>query len=119
METRISEQVPMGVRRAPHFVFSCFRDSVLLRLPVTVTVLIAGFVLAGCASDKPRVEFPPEPNYPADHRYTLDELIDLAIHRNASLDVARYEAEAAEGLVDQVKALWLPVLRYDFSTLAY
>jgi len=49
----------------------------------------------------------------------LDDLISLSVHRNASLDVARSEAEAAQGLVDQVKALWLPQLRFDFAALAY
>jgi outer membrane protein TolC len=77
--------------------------------------------LGGCASaDKPPVvEFPPAPSYPADHQYTLDELVELSLFRNASLDVSRYEAEAAQGLVDQVKALWLPALRYDFAATAY
>jgi outer membrane protein TolC len=63
--------------------------------------------------------FPPEPKFPADHLYTLDDLVRLSIHRNASLDVARYEAEAVQGLVDQVKALWLPMLRYDFAATAF
>jgi len=73
-------------------------------------------LLSGCASTEmssPPVQFPPAPQYPPDHRYTLDELLELSIHRNASLDVARYEAEAVEGLVDRVKALWLPALRWD------
>jgi outer membrane protein TolC len=63
--------------------------------------------------------FPPAPQFPPDHEYALDDLIALSIHRNASLDVARYEAEAVQGLVDQVKALWLPQLRYDLAALAY
>jgi outer membrane protein TolC len=45
--------------------------------------------------------------------------VQLAVHHNAALDVARYEAEAARGLVDQVKALWLPQLRYTFAAIAY
>lgn len=61
----------------------------------------------------------PPPSYPPDHRYTLDELIQLATYRNAELDVARYEAEAAQGLVDQVKALWLPTLRLDFAGIVF
>jgi outer membrane protein TolC len=65
------------------------------------------------------VEFPPAPRFPSDHQYTLDELIQLSVHRNAGLDVARHEAEAAQGLVDQVKALWLPSVRYDFAATAY
>ena len=75
----------------------------------------------GCAPDpkSPIAQFPPEPAYPRDHQYTLDELVELSLFRNASLDVSRYEAEAAQGLVDQVKALWLPTLRYDFAATAY
>lgn len=86
-----------------------------------LTVLLACATLAtGCASTpKPAYQPPPPPSYPPDHRYTLDELIELAEHRNASLDVARYEAAAALGLVDQVKALWLPALRYDFAAIVY
>ncbi len=76
-------------------------------------------VLTGCASPAPRVSFPPPPQYPAEHEYTLDELVQLSVYRNAGLDVARYEAEAAQGLVDQVKSLWLPQLRYDFLATAY
>jgi outer membrane protein, heavy metal efflux system len=81
-----------------------------------------GSFLCGCASTDPpgaTVQFPPAPHYPPDHRYTLDELIELSVHRNASLDVARYEAAAAQGLVDQVKALWLPALRWDAAGLVY
>jgi outer membrane protein TolC len=76
---------------------------------------------AGCATARPPpvAPFPPAPSYPPDHEYTLDELIELSVHRNASLDVARYLAESAQGLVDQVKALWLPVVRYDFAATAY
>jgi outer membrane protein TolC len=78
--------------------------------------------LSGCAAagkPSPAPQFPPTPSYPPDHRYTLDELIDLSVHRNASLDVARYEAFAAQGIVDQVKSLWLPLIRYDFAALIY
>ncbi|MEK6676709.1 MAG: TolC family protein [Planctomycetota bacterium] len=63
--------------------------------------------------------FPPHPEFPPEHRFSLDDLVLLSVHRNASLDVARYEAEAAQGLVDQVKALWLPQLRFDFAAIAY
>jgi outer membrane protein TolC len=63
--------------------------------------------------------FPPAPEYPPDHQFSLDDLIAVSIHRNAGLDVARYEAEAVQGLVDQVKALWLPQLRLDFAAVAY
>ena len=76
----------------------------------------------GCAAPQPHATptpFPPPPTYPSEHRYTLDELVTLSVYRNASLDVARYEAEATQGLVDQVKALWLPQLRFDFAALAY
>lgn len=62
---------------------------------------------------------PPAPEYPPEHLYTLDELVQLSIYRNAGLDAARYEAEAVEGVVDQVKSLWLPALRYDFAATAY
>src|SRR5512138_2932334 len=78
--------------------------------------------LLGCASTRPSdppAQFPPAPQYPSDHRYTLDELLELSIHRNASLDVARYEAEAVQGLVDRVKALWLPALRWDAAAVYY
>jgi len=87
-----------------------------------VGLVSCGWLATGCASSvkrEPVVQFPPPPQYPADHRYTLDELVQLSIYRNASLDVARYEAEAAQGLVDQVKALWLPTLRYDFVATAF
>jgi outer membrane protein TolC len=88
-------------------------------LVLPLLLLCAG--LAGCAasSKTPTVQFPPAPTYPPDHQYTLDELVELSVFRNASLDVGRYEAEAAQGLVDQVKALWLPTLRYDFAATAY
>lgn len=75
--------------------------------------------ICGCAKSGPIVEFPPAPQYPTDHRYTLDELVELSIHRNASLDFARYQAESAQGLVDEVKALWLPKLRYTFASVFY
>jgi len=76
---------------------------------------------AGCASNNaPLVAvFPPPPEYPPEHAYTLDELTELAIYRNASLDVARYEAEAVQGLVDQVKALWLPAVRISLAGFVY
>jgi outer membrane protein TolC len=76
----------------------------------------------GCAASRnttPIVRFPPAPVYPPDHEFTLDELVDLSVHRNPSLDVSRYVADAALGLVDQVKALWLPAVRYDFAATAY
>ena len=79
-------------------------------------------LLLGCAAAPkapPTPQFPPTPIYPPDHRYTLDELIELSVHRNASLDVARYEAEAIQGLVDQVKSLFLPFVRYDFAFIGY
>ncbi len=81
------------------------------------------FLGAGCApstkKSQPISQFPAAPIYPPEHRYSLDDLIALSIHRNAGLDVARYEAEAVQGLVDQVKALWLPQFRFDFAALAY
>ncbi len=92
------------------------------RLRVTALLGAALGVCAGCAGtgkSPPAAQFPPAPSYPPDHEYTLDELVELSVHRNASLDVSRWEAEAAEGLVDQVKALWLPNLRYDFAATAY
>jgi len=86
-------------------------------------VVTTACLACGCASSSkdraPDRVFPPAPQYPPDHRYTLDELVTVSVHRNASLDVSRYEAEAAQGLVDQVKALWLPQLRFDFAALAY
>ena len=76
---------------------------------------------AGCATTGPeaQVQFPPAPTYPPEHEYTLDELVELSIRRNASLDVSRYLAEAADGLVDQVKALWLPTVNYTFAATTY
>ncbi len=77
---------------------------------------------AGCASARkqPAVrEFPPAPIYPADHQYNLDELIDLSVYKNPALDAARYTAAASEGLVDAVKSLYLPSLRYDFLAAGY
>lgn len=91
------------------------------RWPV-VAVLMLGVSAAGCASThKPRVvrQFPPRPTYSADHEYSLDELIDLSIYQNPALDAARYGAAAGEGLVDEVKALYLPALRYDFLAAGY
>ena len=76
-------------------------------------------LLAGCAASRAGPEFPPAPNFPPDHRYTLDDLIDLSVHRNPGLEAARYEGEIAASLADQVKALWLPAIRYDFAALAY
>lgn len=91
----------------------------MTRWAALLCLLVGG--LAGCASGpkEPLAQFPPEPDYPPDHLYSLDDLIRLAIHHNAGLDVARYEAEAAQGLVDQVKSLWLPSLRYNFAVTAY
>jgi outer membrane protein TolC len=77
----------------------------------------------GCCAPEQRMcctpPLPPAPQYPADHLYTLDELVQLSVYRNAGLDAARYEAEALQGLVDQVKSLWLPSLRYDLAATAY
>jgi outer membrane protein TolC len=85
--------------------------------------LLAGVLLcAGCATTRclaPEATLPPAPAWPPDHAYTLDEIVALSVYRNASIDVVRYEAEAAQGLVDQVKALWLPTFRYDFAATAY
>lgn len=75
--------------------------------------------LTGCAAPLRGTYLPPGPQYAADHTFSLDELVELSIYRNASLDVGRYEAAAAAGLVDEVKALWLPALRYDFAATAY
>lgn len=86
---------------------------------IWTSLLAAAALLTGCAAPAPRHDFPPPPKYPPEHEYTLDELVQLSVYRNASLDVARYEAEAAQGLVDQVKALWLPQIRYDFLATAY
>jgi outer membrane protein TolC len=58
-------------------------------------------------------------SFPEGHRYSADELVEIALRRNAALDVARYEAEAVRGLVDQVKALWLPVIRYGFGVVVF
>lgn len=81
----------------------------------------SALLLTGCATEKadPALQLAPPPAYAADHAFTLDELVALAIHRNAALDVGRYEAEATQGLVDQVKALWLPTIRYDFAATAF
>jgi outer membrane protein TolC len=91
----------------------------MMRCAALLCLLAGG--LAGCASGtkEPLAQFPPAPSFPPEHLYSLDDLIQLAIHHNAGLDVARYEAEAAGGLVDQVKALWLPSLRYNFAVTAY
>jgi len=95
----------------------------IARFTIRGTLVLCLGMGSGCAApgkrEPPARQLPPATVYPADHRYALDDLIELSIHRNASLDVARYEAEAAQGLVDQVKALWLPQLRFDFSALAY
>jgi len=89
-------------------------------LPALGLSAAGSLALLGCAAPQgPRVAFPPAPEFPPGRRYTLDDLIKLSIHRNASLDVARYEAEAVQGLVDQVKALWLPALRYNFAALFF
>lgn len=91
------------------------------RKSVRAIAPLSMLAVAGCAAPlhESGSVFPPAPAYSADHRYTLDELIGLSIHRNAELDVARYEAEAAQGIVDQVKSLWLPTIRYDFAATAY
>ncbi|HUN82097.1 MAG TPA: TolC family protein [Phycisphaerae bacterium] len=89
----------------------------------TIVSCLTAFELSGgCAAPEPPspdTVVQPVHHFPADHKFTLDELVDLSIERNASLDVSRYEAEAAQGLVDQVKALWLPMLRYDFAATAF
>lgn len=90
-----------------------------VRLACVAAPALLCLTLTGCVADGPRSEFPPAPAYAPDHAYTLDELVELSIYRNASLDVARYEAEAAQGLVDQVKSLWLPQLRFDFAGMAF
>ena len=93
------------------------------RHPLAIVITAAfGLLTSGCASSKSlpsAAQFPPSPRYPPEHRYTLDELVELSVHRNAGLDVARYEALAALGLVDRVKALWLPSLRYNFAAITY
>lgn len=76
-------------------------------------------LIVGCAGPQPRTRFPAAKDFPADHQYTLDELVELSIQHNSGLDVARFEAAAAQGIVDQVKALWLPALRYDLAATAY
>jgi len=84
--------------------------------------LLAAATLVDRVRDHPArsaPQSPPAPVYPPGHEYTLDELIDLSVHRNASLDVCRSLAESAQGLVDQVKALWLPVLNYTFAATTY
>lgn len=77
----------------------------------------------GCVAEdraqQPVLRFPEPPTFDARHRYTLDELVQLSVHRNASIDVSRYESEAALGLVDQVKSLWLPFVRFNFAAVAY
>ena len=89
------------------------------RTTTCILTAMAVGLMQGCASPGPRRVFPPPPEFPPDHRYALDDLIELSIHHNASLDVARYEAEAAQGLVDQVKALWLPAARLDFVGMVF
>lgn len=90
-----------------------------IRMVAAVAIASAGLV-GGCADNlaAPAV-FPPAPRFPRDHRYSLGDLIQLSIQRNAGLDAARYEAEAVQGLVDQVKALWLPTARFDLAATAY
>ncbi len=94
-----------------------------MRIPGVAIAAAVATLLAGCCAPGNRCEcaapLPPAPTYPPDHLYSLDELIALSIYRNSGLDAARYEAEALQGLVDQVKALWLPSLRYDFAATAY
>lgn len=88
-----------------------------------LTVLAAGLLLAaGCgpAGKRPALhEFPPRPQYPADHEYSLDEMIDLSVYDNPGLDAARYTAAAAEGFVDIAKSLYLPTVGYDFVAAGY
>lgn len=90
---------------------------------LSVSAFASLLSICGCASGGKQGSnarpFPPAPVFPHDHPYSLDELIAVSVHRNASLDVARYEAEAVQGLVDQVKALWLPQLRFDFAAIGY
>lgn len=85
--------------------------------------LALGFalVVCGCAStgSPPAARFPPPPTWPDDHEHSLDDLVELSIHHNAGLDAARYVAESTQGLIDQVKALWLPMFRYDFAAVGY
>lgn len=57
--------------------------------------------------------------FPPGHRYSLDDMIDLAIRHNAQLDQARYEADAANALIDQVKSFWLPQLRYGAGIVVF
>ncbi|RMF79220.1 MAG: TolC family protein, partial [Planctomycetota bacterium] len=91
----------------------------MMRLRLSALLWATAGTLLGCAASQrvaPRPE--PPPTYADDHRFTLDELIELALYHNAGIDVARYEAEAARGLVDQVKALWLPQVRLEFAGMA-
>jgi len=94
-----------------------------VKTPWLPATLVLCTCLYGCCGQKQTVDcilpLPPAPLRPADHLYTLDELVQLAILRNPGLDAARYSAEAVEGLVDQVKSLWLPSLRYDFAATTY
>lgn len=107
-----SENSPSGVpRRRP-------RPGFLRAAAAAVSACV--FLTAGCAESLPEPAlFPPAPQFERGHRYALDDLVQLSIHRNASLDVARYEAEAVQGLVDQVKSLWLPSARFNFAATAY
>src|SRR5262244_2458661 len=91
------------------------------RLRLLLVVAAGALALCGCAPNNARVDpvFPPAPSFSADHRYTLDDLIRLSVHRNSGLDVARYEADAVQGLGDQVKSRWLPVRRYNLAPSAY
>ncbi len=101
----------------------CLNMSTMTSICRVVAGLLAASaaLCTGCASAPPRpaARFPPVPHYPSDHQYTLDELIALSIFQNPTLEAARNSAEAAQGLVDQVKSLWLPQVRYDFLAAAY
>lgn len=101
-----------GDYRAAHLVRHVRRGAIAVALAL---------LIGGCAESniRPAAQLPQAPVFPPDHAYTLDELVQRSTYLNASLDVARYEALAAEGLVDRVKALWLPVLRYDLAATAY
>lgn len=49
-------------------------------------------------------------------KYSLKECLDLAIARNQRLKGAGYEVEAAEGQYTESKALFMPVLEYQYRT---
>lgn len=111
---KIGYSPPGSCMTLPQTSARCRRDFVRL-----APALLA-LALLGCAAQQDELAiFPPTPQYAADHRFKLDELVELSVHRNAALDVARYEAEAVQGLVDQVKSLWLPTARYDLVATAY